>query len=217
MLCLEDIDAVGVDRSHNLKESTRKTLTFSGLLNTLDGVASHEGRILIMTTNYINKLDNALIRPGRIDMRIDFTLANKTMAAKLFEFLFAPIYGTRQECAEVPCNAKVAIEHADANQKCDESVTVAALAEMFATVIPDSTFSTAELMSYLLQYRTLPISAIEKAGDWVEMKLREKEDLKISLDPTMAQSKATSGQKDCVSMKELHQKAAKCLNAYPRT
>lgn len=42
-------------------------LTFSGLLNALDGVASAEGRILFMTTNYVDRLDPALIRPeGRL-------------------------------------------------------------------------------------------------------------------------------------------------------
>jgi chaperone BCS1 len=44
-------------------------LTFSGLLNALDGVASAEGRILFMTTNYLNRLDPALIRPGRVDVK----------------------------------------------------------------------------------------------------------------------------------------------------
>uniref|UniRef100_A0AAV2K109 ATPase AAA-type core domain-containing protein n=1 Tax=Knipowitschia caucasica TaxID=637954 RepID=A0AAV2K109_KNICA len=44
-------------------------LTFSGLLNSLDGVASSEARILFMTTNYIERLDPALVRPGRVDLK----------------------------------------------------------------------------------------------------------------------------------------------------
>jgi chaperone BCS1 len=44
-------------------------VTFSGLLNALDGVASSEGRIVFMTTNYLERLDPALIRPGRVDMK----------------------------------------------------------------------------------------------------------------------------------------------------
>jgi len=44
-------------------------LTFSGLLNALDGVASAEERIVFMTTNHIEQLDPALVRPGRIDMK----------------------------------------------------------------------------------------------------------------------------------------------------
>ncbi|EFN70329.1 Mitochondrial chaperone BCS1 [Camponotus floridanus] len=44
-------------------------VTFSGLLNCLDGVASTEARILFMTTNYLDRLDPALIRPGRVDVK----------------------------------------------------------------------------------------------------------------------------------------------------
>lgn len=44
-------------------------VTFSGLLNCLDGVASAEARILFMTTNYLERLDPALVRPGRVDMK----------------------------------------------------------------------------------------------------------------------------------------------------
>ena len=48
--------------------TSKKCLTYSGLLNALDGVAScHDGVITIMTTNYLQKLGAAFIRPGRID------------------------------------------------------------------------------------------------------------------------------------------------------
>merc|ERR1711902_228485 len=42
-------------------------LTLASLLEVLDGVMEMEGRMLIITTNYPEKLDKALIRPGRID------------------------------------------------------------------------------------------------------------------------------------------------------
>ena len=41
-----------------------------GLLNVLDGVVDTPGRIVVMTTNIVEALDPALIRPGRIDKRI---------------------------------------------------------------------------------------------------------------------------------------------------
>ncbi len=44
-------------------------VTLSGLLNCLDGVTSTEARILFMTTNYLDRLDPALIRPGRVDVK----------------------------------------------------------------------------------------------------------------------------------------------------
>lgn len=44
-------------------------VTFSGLLNALDGVASSEERLTFLTTNHPERLDPALIRPGRVDSR----------------------------------------------------------------------------------------------------------------------------------------------------
>jgi ATP-dependent 26S proteasome regulatory subunit len=41
-----------------------------GLLNVLDGVVDTPNRIVIMTTNHPEKLDPALIRPGRINKKI---------------------------------------------------------------------------------------------------------------------------------------------------
>jgi chaperone BCS1 len=43
-------------------------VTFSGFLNALDGVASGEERIIFLTTNHLDRLDPALIRPGRVDL-----------------------------------------------------------------------------------------------------------------------------------------------------
>ena len=49
---------------------TNDKLNLSGLLNVLDGVVDTPGRILIMTTNHPEKLDPALIRPGRVNKRL---------------------------------------------------------------------------------------------------------------------------------------------------
>jgi SpoVK/Ycf46/Vps4 family AAA+-type ATPase len=45
-------------------------LNLGFFLNLIDGVLETPGRILIISTNYPEKLDRALIRPGRIDMKI---------------------------------------------------------------------------------------------------------------------------------------------------
>jgi len=72
IILLEDIDAAFVSREENTQlEGAYKglnRLTFSGLLNAIDGVTSTEGRVVFMTTNYLDRLDHALIRPGRVDM-----------------------------------------------------------------------------------------------------------------------------------------------------
>ena len=59
-------------------------ISLSGLLNAIDGVASHEGRVLIMTTNHPEKLDAALVRPGRVDRKVGFRLAMREEVRELF-------------------------------------------------------------------------------------------------------------------------------------
>ncbi|EGC36809.1 hypothetical protein DICPUDRAFT_31265 [Dictyostelium purpureum] len=93
ILLIEDIDAAF--KSHRSQvdlDSTNSnqinSLTYSGLLNALDGVASQEGRILFMTTNRIELLDNALIREGRVDMKIEITNATKEQASQLFSHFY---------------------------------------------------------------------------------------------------------------------------------
>lgn len=77
-------------RDYNIekpKHDTRK-LTLSGLLNAIDGVFNTKGRILIMTTNHPEVLDDALIRPGRIDRKFLFDYCNKQQVKELFEMFF---------------------------------------------------------------------------------------------------------------------------------
>jgi chaperone BCS1 len=59
-------------------------VTFSGFLNALDGVASGEERIIFMTTNHVEKLDPALIRPGRVDLMQVIDDATPEQASSLF-------------------------------------------------------------------------------------------------------------------------------------
>ncbi|KAH9949103.1 P-loop containing nucleoside triphosphate hydrolase protein [Amylocystis lapponica] len=64
------------------------TLSLSGLLNALDGVAASEGRILFATTNHLERLDPALSRPGRMDVWVEFKHASKWQAELLFRNFF---------------------------------------------------------------------------------------------------------------------------------
>merc|ERR1712157_453072 len=87
LIVLEDIDALfNKDRS---KKSADCPLTFSGLLNGLDGVGNPDGQIFIMTTNYVDRLDSALIRSGRVDLHVEFPLATDEQLSKMF-LLFYP-------------------------------------------------------------------------------------------------------------------------------
>ena len=65
---LEDVDAAFVQRDATDHSQSRSYVTFSGLLNALDGVSAGEERVTFMTTNHLTRLDPALIRPGRADV-----------------------------------------------------------------------------------------------------------------------------------------------------
>lgn len=65
ILLFEDIDAYFENRKTVSKKSQ---VTFSGLLNALDGAVNLRSVFIIITTNHVDRLDPALLRPGRIDM-----------------------------------------------------------------------------------------------------------------------------------------------------
>lgn len=90
---MEDIDCIETDRGLEKKpEETevkkQKKISLSGLLNVLDGVVSAKNCIFIMTTNHIDKLDSALIRPGRIDRKIEFPEANRDLVLDYFHKVY---------------------------------------------------------------------------------------------------------------------------------
>lgn len=68
LILIEDIDAFFVARE---KQDARVQISFSGLLNAIDGAGAQEGRIVVLTTNHRERLDPALIRPGRIDVQVE--------------------------------------------------------------------------------------------------------------------------------------------------
>jgi chaperone BCS1 len=83
IIVLEDVDALfGADRAQH--GGSKSSITFSGLLNALDGVANPEGQIFIMSTNHRERLDPALIRNGRVDLHVEFSFATSGQMEQLF-------------------------------------------------------------------------------------------------------------------------------------
>lgn len=86
VVVIEDIDTNNI--THNRENSTKpnktgqnifdslNSLSLSEILNSLDGMLSSHGRVLIATTNHIEHLDKALIRAGRIDLKIEIGFVN---------------------------------------------------------------------------------------------------------------------------------------------
>lgn len=99
MIVMEDIDCMA-DLTHH-REQTPSSVksqatvvlqtgpTLSCLLNALDGLSPQHGRILMMTTNHIEKLDKALIRPGRCDLIIELKMCDKDMIMQLYELFYS--------------------------------------------------------------------------------------------------------------------------------
>lgn len=89
VVLIEDIDCAWSGRENS--NNDRGGVTFSGLLNAIDGVASGEGRVLFMTTNHVGKLDPALIRPGRVDHEIEIGHPTASQICRIFERFFPDV------------------------------------------------------------------------------------------------------------------------------
>ncbi len=70
------------------QQSGGTNITLAGLLAAIDGVSAQEGRVLFASTNNIDALDPALIRPGRLDVHIKFDYATKWQIEKLYANFF---------------------------------------------------------------------------------------------------------------------------------
>jgi chaperone BCS1 len=89
IIVLEDIDGLGAaHRDPKKKGDEKSSLTFSGMLNALDGVGGQHGQIFVLTTNHRENLDPALIRNGRVDLHVEFTDATEEQMIGLFKSFY---------------------------------------------------------------------------------------------------------------------------------
>ncbi|KAG7369955.1 AAA+ family ATPase [Nitzschia inconspicua] len=100
IIFMEDIDSAlprGTEKNANMMARMRGgAVTLSGLLNAIDGVGAQEGRLLFMSTNHRERLDEALIRPGRVDFQAYMGKASKDGASDLFDQFFVGIGATKE-------------------------------------------------------------------------------------------------------------------------
>lgn len=169
--------------------ATKGGITLSGMLNAIDGVATQEGRILIMTTNHPEQLDPALVRPGRVDRWVAFRLARRAQIAELFRRMYA----SRDQVPDLPVvvegNAVVVVQTARQQQQGiqaageggdgkvgdeEEEEAVEVLAEKFAALVPEDAFTPAEIQNHLMKYKKSPSAAVETAAEWARGAAEEK-------------------------------------------
>ncbi|KAJ4323929.1 hypothetical protein N0V94_001573 [Neodidymelliopsis sp. IMI 364377] len=134
-------------RSNGPGRVGRCLVTLSGLLNAIDGNASQEGRLLIMTSNDPDALDAALTRPGRIDKRVYFGNMNKSAGKSIFKRLIG----------------RAALAHDSVFSMAD----IEQYADRFVEKVPAHTFTPAQVQNYLQGCRGDPIMAVAGIEAWV--------------------------------------------------
>ena len=99
IVLMEDIDTAKVTWRRELRQTgDGGMLTLSTMLNELDGVTAKPGRLVIMTTNRAHVLDDALVRPGRVDRSVEFPpLSYETFQAMVVHFGGHPSVTEQQE------------------------------------------------------------------------------------------------------------------------
>ncbi|OAL48574.1 P-loop containing nucleoside triphosphate hydrolase protein [Pyrenochaeta sp. DS3sAY3a] len=163
VVVIEDIDSAGIGREHaqtvsKIDEETgailpytirtsSQSVTLSGLLNAIDGNASQEGRLLIMTSNNPDALDAALVRPGRVDRKVHF--GNMSHAAG--ENIFKRLIGRSAQANNVACTTE----------------QINDCARQFADIVPANTFSPAQIQNFLQGCRGDPYKALADIEAWV--------------------------------------------------
>jgi hypothetical protein len=91
VLLLEDIDIFS--KSMVRKQENGEAPTLAGLLNALDGVATPHGLLTFMTTNNLDTLDDALIRRGRIDKRLELKPPVRYQVEQMFNYVYSEPLG----------------------------------------------------------------------------------------------------------------------------
>ena len=147
-----------------------------------------------MTTNHPEKLDEALIRPGRVDHQVAFTNATRHQIAQLFERMYTNDLPTRtiplsalnqqqqgQTSKTTPVSQNPASDITSKGEKGGEKAALKekgeeeeltkeelqVVARQFADEIPENVFSPAEIQGFLLKRKKEPRKAVREVGEWV--------------------------------------------------
>ncbi|KAK8105644.1 P-loop containing nucleoside triphosphate hydrolase protein [Apiospora kogelbergensis] len=203
IVLMEDIDAAGIDqkkKSDGKKDAKSKRkeseCTLSGILNVLDGVGAQEGRIVIMTTNFPDELDEALVRPGRIDKKVYIGYISRKSAEEMFVRMFRPIKNDKKKTNNKPNTLKSSnkavkdgykrlldekTEDSDSEEqnevcRCEKckATSVKELAAEFAQLVPENNITPSELQGFFQVHLDCPVEAVDKFTGWLWQMREEK-------------------------------------------
>jgi chaperone BCS1 len=169
---LENIDGANIlersnQQSVNNSPASLSGVSLAGLLNAIDGVDSPEGRVLIISTNHPERLDKALIRPGRVDLSFNFRLATRDQMKEIFIRMYS-------NDKEIPASS---VHKEPTEEDCD----LVELAATFSDELPENTFSTADIQGYVLTKED-PQDAIKDIGRWRDEQIAKMQSLEYSTD-----------------------------------
>merc|ERR1712117_1012026 len=119
---IDEIDAVGTKRYDSNSGGEREIQrTMLELLNQLDGFDSRGDTKVIMATNRIDLVDPALIRPGRIDRKIEFPLPDEKTKRRIFNIHTSKMTLSDDVCVEEYIMSKDELSGADIKAMCTEA------------------------------------------------------------------------------------------------
>lgn len=178
------------------------SITLSGLLNAIDGVQAQPGRLLFATTNKKDALDPALIRPGRLDVHLEFRKASRWQAEQLF-IKFYPSDGHYVDHDDDDTEYNMDADE-DNDGKTDSGsipssssstrvstpmpaslslptklssqiglIDVPALAKQFGALVPPYTVSMAALQGHLMMYKTRPGVAVRRTEAFLKKQIEQ--------------------------------------------
>jgi chaperone BCS1 len=160
-----------------------------------------------MTTNHPEKLDAALLRPGRVDLSITFGRTTQADIEELFTSIYTTmegdlpraaasrrlLNGTAKHLTNGSANHKHEngnVEYAEKRKQenneeekrrlRDLRLRISKLATDFSAIVPNGEFTAAEIQGYLLNHKDSPEAAISGADTWVQG-LREKKSSQQSI------------------------------------
>jgi len=76
------------DLFSRLEKKNDDKINLAYILNLIDGIRETPGRVIIITSNFYNKLDPALIRPGRIDITLEMKNASRKTVANIYQHYY---------------------------------------------------------------------------------------------------------------------------------
>jgi chaperone BCS1 len=149
-------------------------------------------------------LDPALLRPGRIDRKIQYYLATKAQAEALFIKFYPASHTTlNTELSTSSSDPNVVSEKPPVVMNISErQSTLVELAKEFASHVPEHEFSTAELQGYLLMCRKSLERAVSGISEWVEVERKDRKERKENEEERKRRSKEKKEAKEAERLQD---------------